>query len=199
MTLLGLEGELELYRIVKKKGFECIHKLEQQRITDFLTRTDPRNQKEAIKLLQENRMLPREHLTRQVDLLAWTDRAAFAIEEKASNGVKKQLSISEDGIRLEAVFADGIKVFKDSGRQLLLQCKGEGLLSKAFLRLKGENHEPVPVAVVDYEILLNNKPVDWAFHKGVFFVRKEKFEEFIDYYLENSIMKEEEERYKERN
>lgn len=189
MTILGLVSELELLKTLQRFDLNCMHRLEQRKITDFLIDSNPSQEirERCESLLKKNRMLPRENLTYQVDLFAWKRGhwAALAIEEKDQNGVRKILDIREDRVVIKAVCEDGIREYERSGMNLLFQCKGEAYLSQVFCIAKGIKAKVIPVGVVGYDIQVNSKDVDWAYHSGVFFVNKDSFEWFLNEYVED--------------
>lgn len=183
---MGLYRELELLRLLKGYGLNCVHGLEQRHITDFLVDADPDTKKTCQELLRKNRMLPRNKLTYQIDLLAWKNGhwAALAIEQKAQNGVKKVLDINKDFVTLRAEYEGVSREYRQSGRNLFLQCQGEALLGKAYYITQGISAEIIPVGVVDYELRINSAfETDWAYHRGVFFVNSNAFEWFVNEYV----------------
>jgi len=180
---LGLKGELELIKLLKKFGLNYKHRLKQKKITDFLADSDQKTREECIELFRKNRMLPRKRLTYEIDLFAWKENhwAALAIEEKNQSGVRKILDINDEEIVLTA----NEKKYKEYGKSLWLQCKGESLLGKAFCLAKGIKAEILPVGVVDYDIRVNSEYADWAYYEGVFFLQNNFFPSFLEDYIEN--------------
>jgi hypothetical protein len=183
---LGLEGELELLKTLKKMGFKCIHRLEQRKITDFIAGADDDRRKQCELLLKRNRMLPRRKLTYQIDIMGWADKhwAALAIEEKRQHGARKVLDLDRDSVVIKALCKDGIREYKDSGRDLFLQCSGEALLGKAFCTARGIDTDVLPVGAIDYDIQANEEPADVAYHRGVFFVHNPHFRWFVEEFLQ---------------
>lgn len=185
---MGLKGELELLRMLKKFDVNCEHRLDQSKITDFLLDSDPETREKCKSILRKNRMLPRESLTFQIDILVWKDNhwAALALEQKGQNGVKKVLDINEKSMTMKALCDDGVREYKRSAKNLFLQCVGESFIGEAFCLAKGIEKEVIPVGVVDYEIVINSeKKTNWVYHKGVFFVNKNYFKDFFEEYMKD--------------
>jgi hypothetical protein len=188
VTILGIVGEIELLEMLQKYDLKCMHRLEQSKITNFIVESDPFTRKSCEQLLRRNRRLPRDHLTYQVDLFAWKQGhwAAMAIEEKDQTGARKELHITKDHVTIKAICKDGVHEYRNSGRNLYLQCRGEALLSQAFCYANDIDSKVLPIGVVSYDIVANRKETDWAYHRGVFFVNKRSFEWFLSEYLEDS-------------
>lgn len=183
---LGLRDEIQLLGLLRHHNLDCAHRLEQRKITDFLIKANPSTKVECNRLFRQNRMLPREKQTQQVDLFAWKRNhwAALAIEEKHSFGVRKTLDITKDFVTLKANFNNESKNLKKSGKQLYLQCKGEGLLTQAYCYAVGINAKAVPIGVVDYDLMINSRiSTPWAYHRGVFFINKDYFPWFLNEYI----------------
>jgi hypothetical protein len=187
VTVLGLEGEIQILRLLQKYDLQCLHRLEQSRITDFMSEADASVRKECEQLLRRNRMLPRDRLTYQVDLFAWKKGhwAAMAIEEKAREGAQKILGVTKDYVTLKALCIDSVHEYRNSGREFFLQCCGEALLSQAFCAANGIDATVIPVGVADYDIQVNENRTNWAYHRGVFFVNSGSFEWFLNEYLQD--------------
>jgi hypothetical protein len=182
---LSLDGEIQLLEIAKSYDLNCLHRLEQRKITDFIHEAKPSDKKICEQLLRKNRMLPRNHLTKQVDLVCWKNNhwAALAVEEKQTEGARKVLEISKDEVVLKVLYEGGMKRFDESGRQLYFQCRGEELLTQVYFSSRGVKSKAIPVGVVDYDIVVNSKiKSNWAYYRGVFFVNREYFPQFLEDY-----------------
>lgn len=186
MTHLGYWDELELARILRAHGYRCLHSVEQRRITDYLPNADPNVQKRCRSYLRKNMMLPRSKRAYQIDLLAWkqNDWAAMAVEEKSQNGVPKVLRLSRQGAVLAALLPRGVREYPHSARELWLQCLGESYIGKAYFAARRIEMNVVPVGAVDYDVQVDGKRVKWAYYRGVFFVNKAEFEDFVDHWAE---------------
>jgi len=188
VTILGLKGELQLLEVLQSLDFKCIHRLEKRKINDFLTDSDPKTRKKIREWFRRNRMLPRDKLTYQVDLLAWKRDhwAALAVEQKNQYGARKILEVGKNELTLKTMYKNNEKEYKRSAKNLFLQCLGESYLGKAYCLAKGMENQVIPVGVLDYDIKVNsgvNIYTDWVYHHGVFFVQTESFKWFLRQYL----------------
>ena len=112
---MSLDGEIQLLEIAKSYDLNYLHRLEQKKITDFIHEANPANRRICEQLLKRNRMLPRDHLTKQVDLVCWKNNhwAALAVEEKQTDGARKILDISKDEVVLTVPYPGGVKRFEE--------------------------------------------------------------------------------------
>ncbi len=176
---MGLKGELELVEILRGYGLRYEHRLHQRKITDFLRKSDSPL---ARAYLEKNRRLPRKQYTYEVDILAWRPDhwGALAIEQKTQFNTPKTLYIGE-GITMH----NGLAEFKKQAQDLFLQCCGSGYLGQAYSEAAGLGKQVIPVGVVDYDISVGGVRANWAFHRGVFFVRNSYFRKFLGEFLKN--------------
>lgn len=179
-VFLTKKGELELVSILRRYGLECMHRLQQRRITEFIP--ENRKSRERVKYwLGKNKELPRKRHTYEIDIFSWKDShwGALAIEQKSQRCSPKTLCVS-DSLRLYSGKAE----LREGASDLLLQCQGAECLGNAFAAANYLNARVVPVGVVDYDIRVFGTPANWAYHEGVFFVKKTHFEEFLEEFLE---------------
>lgn len=174
------EGELELVSILRKYDMQCIHQLQQKKITDYLPE-NPKSRKEARYWLDKNRELPRNRHTLEIDIFSWKDChwGALAIEQKSQRCAPKTLHVSND-LRLYSGRAE----LRNGAQDLYLQCQGAGCLGRAYAAANYINSKVIPVGVVDYDISIHGTPAKWAFYEGAFFVNTEHFEEFLENFLD---------------
>lgn len=158
----------------------CLHRLQQKRITDFLP-DHPKSMKQVNYWLDLNKALPRKRHTLEIDVFSWKEPhwGALAIEEKSQRRSPKTLCVSED-IRLYSSKAE----LREGANNLFMQCQGAGCLGNAYAAANYINATVVPVGVVDYNIKVYGTPANWAFHKGVFFVNHKYFEPFLQQFLQ---------------
>lgn len=176
---MGLKEELELIEILRGYGLRYEHRLKQRRITDFLKETDNHL---ARAYLEKNKQLPREQHTYEIDILAWRPDhwAALAIEQKTQFSSPKTICVGD-----EFTMHNGTLEFPRAARDLFLQCCGSGYLGQAYCEASGLDKRVIPVGVVDYDIDIGGSYANWAFHKGVFFVRSNHFSDFLDEFLKD--------------
>ncbi len=175
---MGHDEELALAGVLQRHGMTCIHELKQRRITDFL-KDHPSPPARA--MLQQNKDLPRERLTYEVDVFAWREGhwGALAIEDKAQS-TPKTLEFWNSGMTLH----NGAVEFPRNARNLHLQCTGSGLLGQAYSDALGLGARVVPMGVVDYELRVHGTPSRFVVHEGVVFVNRQYFEWFVREFLE---------------
>lgn len=183
---MSYEHELRLIDIVKRFGLHYVHRLEQRNLNEWLLDSDPRIRSKCNSFLRMNRSLSREELTHQIDILAWGENhwGALAIEQKSVEGLHKVLEIGDD-IVLKAIGPDAVHSYPDSGRDLWLQCCGESYLGSMFCAINGMQRDVIPVGAVDYQLRVQERDVDWAYYRNVFFVNTNKFEWFLGEYFAN--------------
>ena len=177
---MGLKEELELVELLKGYGLRYEHQLKQRKITDFLKEHD---NPLARAYLQKNKQLPREQFTYEVDILTWRPDhwGALAIEQKTQFSSPKTLCIGDD-----FTMHNGAIEFRRQANDLFLQCCGSGYLGQAYCDAHGLGKRVVPVGVVDYDIDIGGTYSNWAFHRGVFFVRNGHFRAFLDEFLRDA-------------